>query len=147
MRNYIAGLLTAAVLVGLYLLATSVLEKPKAPTFANDTPRTPQAQLAQARRTALRVWGRAPCHGRFSIARAALQSHQAGQATYNYTGGPETYSNCAIVIATTPFSYKTLCTTVTHEVGHLLGRKHSSNSRSVMYPRVGSHNVPQKCRQ
>lgn len=34
------------------------------------------------------------------------------------------------------WSWRILCTTVVHEYGHLAGREHSRNRRSVMYPVV-----------
>jgi len=123
--------------------------------------------LVTAADVARRHWGATPCQGRIKVlaqrqVAAGLSPDSDAWATFdsplgaNNLGAPaDSYTNCTISFARwrwpTPASmladWDMLCTTMTHELGHLLGRAHESTPRSVMAPLFTDlSNVPPRCR-
>lgn len=79
---------------------------------------------------------------------------QAGEAHSEWidlpTGGRQ-YTKCEIkldreAIKTMPGSYRRAqCAVLVHEYGHLAGRDHSPNPRSIMYFKLSKQNIPHQC--
>jgi Matrixin len=123
-------------------------------------PSTTAAAIAEG------YWGAVPCGGQITIvanARLAtgLDAATDGWVTFNSALGADnlnapasTYSHCRISLAHWRWaSWKDMesdwgmfCLTVVHEMGHLLGHKHSLTPGSVMAPVFKSDaNVPKVC--
>jgi hypothetical protein len=113
-------------------------------------------------------WGAVPCAGQIKILAdrplpAGLDPSTDGWATFNSSLGPDnlnapanTYTACTITLARWQWSswsamesdWGMFCLTVVHEMGHLLGHKHSLTPGSVMAPVFTSDaNVPAVCNQ
>jgi hypothetical protein len=111
-------------------------------------------------------WGSVPCGGQIKISAnarlaAGLDSSTDGWVTFNSSLGADnldapadTYTNCTISLAHWQWASWTamesnwgmFCLTVVHEMGHLLGHKHSLKPGSVMAPVFTSDaNVPRVC--
>ena len=99
------------------------------------------SDMARAMRISVNFWGKRACHGNVTLQWGQLSVGMTGQATwmnpFDAWSRPRRNFGCSITFnAAMSFGFKQLCSTMIHEVGHLLGRQHSSNRRSVMYERA-----------
>ena len=128
---------------------------------ASRDPVTSAAAIAE------RYWGAVPCGGQIQLTADAqlvpgLAPDTDGWVTFNSSLGSDnldapasTYTDCTISLAGSRWATWTdmesdwgmFCLTVVHEMGHLLGHKHSLVPGSVMAPVFTSDaNVPGVCR-
>ncbi len=131
--------------------------------LASVTSRDP---VATAAAVAERFWGATPCGGQITIAAdsplaTGLESGTDGWVTFNSSLGPDrldapasTYTECTISLAHWQWATWTdmesdwgmFCLTMTHEMGHLLGYKHTLRPGSVMNPVfTNDSDVPAAC--
>jgi hypothetical protein len=115
-----------------------------------------------------RYWGAVPCNGQIKyMARSPLAPgvHSATDAwvtfdsslgTNNLAAPASSYTNCVIALARWRWptsasmseDWDMLCTTMIHEMGHLLGRSHDLTPGSVMAPVFTDYSsVPSSCRK
>ena len=123
------------------------------------------ASLNAAAAVGERFWGASPCAGhiRLVVQRsvpAGMSSDSDAWVTFdsalganNLDAPASSYSNCVLAIArwTTAASMRSdwgmFCTTMTHELGHLLGNEHDLAAGSVIAPVFeGRSSVTQDCR-
>jgi len=123
--------------------------------------------VALATAVAESYWNAVPCGGTITVRTdlpvpSSLEPTTDGWVTFDSSLGENdleapasTYTQCTISLARwqwpTPKAmindWNMFCLTVTHEVGHLLGHKHSLAPGSVMAPVFTNEaNVPQICR-
>lgn len=144
----VLGLITIAVSV----LATGIFvgrqTAPDARLEKDLPPLSYGSKVFRAERIATTIWGEV-CGGDVAVAVADLEGDQAGQASWEINDDGS-FSSCSIIIAPRdsrgkPWSREMFCTIAVHEVGHLAGMKHSTNPRSVMFPRCSKKNIPRRC--
>jgi hypothetical protein len=134
------------------------------------TVRTPAgpALLEAAAAVGTRHWGAAPCGGKIRIVAQrpvlaglapdtdAWASFDSPAGANNLAGDPATYSACTITFARWRWpsaasmreDWDLLCTTMVHELGHLLGHGHSDVAASIMAPVFTDlSSVPRRCRE
>lgn len=111
---------------------------------------TPVSPTLHGRRVARRIWGPV-CDGQVAIVFRPLPGKQSGRANWLYDplrpDAVRRRSNCVITLDVRAWKRHTMCGTIVHEWGHLAGREHTANPRSIMFPvmREG-RNVPRSCR-
>jgi hypothetical protein len=88
---------------------------------------------ARAAAVALTIWGSPTC-GPVHHRAEWLPRRELGYAT----------RPCTIVVTRRRLEWERYCATVVHEWGHLAGRRHSRDPRSIMFPRY--HGEP-RCRR
>ncbi len=122
--------------------------------------------VTAAKTIAERFWGATPCGGQIRIIAdrklaAGLEPRTDGWVTFNSAFGANnlnapasSYTDCTISLAHWQWGTWTemesdwgmFCLTITHEMGHLLGYKHTPRSGSVMNPVfTNDADVPSAC--
>lgn len=102
--------------------------------FAVDSPAMVQAELI-----AVKYWNTSPCNGAVSVSWAQLDpSINAASTWWNPVaayGNASANTQCKITLnQSQAFDWPMFCTVMVHEIGHLVGQQHSTDSTSVMYP-------------
>ena len=93
--------------------------------------------LESSKAIAAAQWGAQACNGVFEITWAALDAGTNATASWrNPTdawGNPGENFDCRVTLNTqADFDFPKLCTVVTHEIGHLVGRQHDAASGRLM---------------
>jgi hypothetical protein len=167
-RILAAALFTAVLAVPAAAGAAQTATPSHQPVTRNATPRAKApAPVAVAAAAARRYWGAVPCQGQVKVLAqrpvlAGLDPTTDAWVTFdsalganNLAAPASTYSNCTISFArwrwTTSASmledWDIFCTTMIHEIGHLLGRPHDLTPGSIMAPVFTDHSsVPPVCR-
>ena len=123
--------------------------------------------VSLATAVALRYWGVAPCKGQIEVLAkrplpAGVDATSDAWVTFdsprganNLAAPASSYSNCTVGFARWRWrtsvsmrkDWDMFCTTMIHELGHLLGKAHDSTLGNVMVPVFADHSsVPQICR-
>jgi len=126
------------------------------PASAGAAQRSDEAKSATSLRTAAavgeRYWGATPCNGKVKLVTqrttpAGLDPNSNAWVTFdsslganNLAAPASSYTNCVVAFASWPTAasmrsdWGMFCTTMTHELGHLLGHAHDDALGSVMAP-------------
>jgi hypothetical protein len=174
-RILIAALLATAMLTSASAASAASTPKSHAAPVHRATPVRRAAAVAPvgtrnpvtaATAIAERFWGAVPCGGQIKIVADSplapgLQAGTDAWVTFDSSLGADnldapasTYSACTITLAHWQWANWTamegdwgmFCLTVTHEMGHLLGHKHSLRPGSVMAPVFNNDaDVPRAC--
>ncbi len=171
-RLLILTFLAAAMLATLSTVGASAATPHNAKSHPEHASRAPLAPVnsrnpvTTAAAIAEGYWGAVPCAGQIKILANTPLAHGLdpstdGWVTFNSSLGPDnlsapaaTYTGCTISLAHWQWGSWTamekdwgmFCLTVVHEMGHLLGHKHSLVAGSVMAPVFTSDaSVPSVC--
>jgi hypothetical protein len=68
-----------------------------------------------------------------------------GRNPLGEVGGEADVKNCIIYLDDQALTGPFRCAIIVHEYGHLIGRVHNNNPRSVMYPIISPNNIPRAC--
>lgn len=127
------------------LIAQIVPDKPKGVLTEKKVDTQYDKRLQENVGIAKSYWG-AVCNNVVTVVRAPLAG-RAGEAQYSNPPGNGPNESCTVIINSNRyFSDKVLCAIEVHEFGHLKGKGHSKNPRSVMYPRITKKNIPSLCK-
>jgi hypothetical protein len=134
------ALLAALIATSLVAVAPASAQSP-AEQFPADG-----ADMARAMQIAGDFWDKQPCGGNVALRWDRLGAGTRAEAVWqNFEdawSNPVGNFDCSITFNTAmPFAWADLCTTVVHEVGHLLGHRHSDDPHDVMYE-AATHDVP-----
>ena len=144
-----AALITAALIAQLLLLSASDGAGATTMSAAEESGNARAASVSMARkfpsrgRTMFRAaviatqhWGGLPCGGRVAIKWTPMPMNTNAVASWKAPGGtrnPARYFGCKIKFnSRIHFDWKRLCTTMGHEVGHLLGKRHTGRTGQFM---------------
>ena len=130
------GRLVFFLLVVLALTPTAAYGAKPSERFPADGP-----EMARAMRIAEDFWNRKPCGGHVELRWGALKRGTRAEATWlnpvDAWNRPSRNYDCSITFnSRMGFRWAGLCTTLVHEVGHLLGHRHSHDRHNVMYGRA-----------
>jgi len=165
-------LAAAALVAALAVPATAgaaqrAAENPRPAVRIAVSPAKAPTPLAAAAAVGRRYWGAVPCQGQIKVlaqrpVAAGLAPDSDAWVTFdsplganNLAAPASSYTNCAIAFARWRWptsasmreDWDMLCTTMTHELGHLLGRPHDVTPGSVMAPVFTDFSsVPPMCR-
>jgi hypothetical protein len=166
-RILVTGALLSALAVPTTAGAAQPAAKSHRPAARAAQQAKPPSPISAATAVGVRYWGGAPCKGQFKVlAKRPLPANvDAGSdawATFdsplganNLAAPASTYTNCAIGLSRSLWrtsasmrkDWDMFCTTMIHELGHLLGKAHDSTLGNVMVPVFADHSsVPQICR-
>ena len=158
----VAGALLTATLLAVPTTAGAARPSAKSQLWAKGT--TPVRAAATVAR---RYWGAVPCNGQIRLlirrplpsalgpASDAWVTFDSSLGTNNLDAPPSSYSNCAITFARWRWptsasmreDWDLFCTTMTHELGHLLGHAHDAAPGSIMAAAFTDYSsVPAICR-
>ena len=166
-RILVAAALLAAFAVPTTAVAAQAAAKSHRPTTRGAKPAKAPSPVSAAAVVGLRYWGVVPCKGEVTVLAkrplpAGVDAVSDAWVTFDSPRGPNnltapasSYTNCTIGFARWRWrtsvsirkDWDMFCTTMIHELGHLLGRTHDSTPGSVMAPAFTDHSsVPSICR-
>ena len=93
--------------------------------------------FAEAKRIATAHWGTDACKGQVAVAWQTLEPGTNATATWRnptdaWNNAAENF-DCSVTLNTeAEFDFAKLCTVLTHEVGHLVGRQHAAGEGDLM---------------
>ena len=128
MRALVAALVTASLVPVASATAATPAER-----FPADGP-----DMSRAFAIGVGFWKTSPCGGQVALRWGSLEAGTRAEASWlNYEdawANPAGNFDCAITFnAAMPFEWADLCTTVVHEMGHLLGHRHTDDAHNVMH--------------
>lgn len=143
MKRILALLILVAVGLAVYLALATPLFK--------SAPEVPNAAAIERKYRALNVaqnfWGESKCIYQDNIPIIYRPMVHNVLARAHYLIYPDGYfRQCWIVVnSNRVLDWPHFCAMITHEYGHLDGKRHSANPYSVMYPVLTLKNIPRVC--